>query len=293
MDAAIRTLALDDPAYPALLHAIPDPPPTLYVRGTLPRRETGAVAIVGTRKATSEGMALARELGEALARRGIVIVSGLALGIDGASHEGALRGGGVTLAVLGNGVDAIYPPTHESLGRQMLASGGALISEYPPGTPSLPHHFLARNRIISGLSHAVVLVEAPIHSGSLATARHALTQGREVFVTPGPARHPHYRGSHMLVREGARLVTSAADILEDLASTLPALAAPEPPLTPPIEDAEGHALYDALQRANEPLTIDKLAELTTLEPQAVSRALSYLIVEGLVEERQGKFTTKR
>ncbi|MDP3974793.1 MAG: DNA-processing protein DprA [Candidatus Jorgensenbacteria bacterium] len=287
MELHIHTLSLHDAGYPARLREISDPPETLYVRGTMPPNEIPTVAIVGTRKATHEGREAARTLARALAGRGIVIISGLALGIDAAAHEGALDARGITVAVLGGGIDAIYPPSHESLGRRIEATG-AIVSEHGAGVPSLPHQFLARNRLISGLSDAVVIVEAPKTSGALATARHAAIQGREVFVLPGPASHPHYAGSHMLLREGARLIRNADDLLEDL----PALAeilAKQSPVLPVHEHPHMAAILATLTAAHEPLSVDKIAEQTTLEPNVVLQHLTTLALDGVVKEHNGKF----
>lgn len=211
-----------DPAYPRLLKEIPNPPENLYLLGNLPEKDTQKIAIVGTRKATAEGKKLAKEIAKKLAERGIIIVSGLAMGIDTAAHEGAIAAclpdgsQGKTIAVLANGLNSVYPAQNENLAKKILESDGALISEYPPETPSFPNQFLERNRIISGLSVATIIIEAPERSGSLATANWAAQQGREVFVFPGPANHSNFRGSHKLIRDGARLVASLEDILEDL-----------------------------------------------------------------------------
>lgn len=282
MEPHIHMLSLGDAAYPPRLTNISDPPEKLFVRGALPPHEIPTVAIVGTRKATHEGRETARAFARELAARGIVIVSGLALGIDGAAHEGALDARGKTVAVLGCGVDAIYPPSHESLGRRVEASG-AILSEYPAGTPTYPNQFLARNRLISGLSDAVVIIEAPIASGALATARHAAYQGREVFVMPGPATHPHYAGSHMLIREGARLIRDAKDLLEDL----PELGERLTPLA--ASAATDDPVLAVLTAAHEPLSVDKIAEQTTLEPNIVLARLTALTLEGTVTEHHGKF----
>lgn len=282
MPTPFISLARTHASYPPLLREISDPPETLHVRGTLPDPARPHVAIVGTRKATREGRETARTLARTLAARGVVIVSGLAFGIDAAAHEGALDANGVTVAVLGNGIDAIYPPSHESLGRRIEGSG-AIVSEYAPGTPGLPYQFLARNRIVSGLSHAIVVIEAPRTSGALATARHAALQGREVFVVPGPAVHPHYLGSHMLIREGARLIRNADDLLEDM----PALAetagrsVPAPSYDDPV--------LAALTAAPEPLSVDTIVETTTLEPNVVLARLTELSLDGTVIETKGKF----
>ncbi|MFH0806402.1 MAG: DNA-processing protein DprA [Candidatus Brennerbacteria bacterium] len=282
MKPHIHTVSPGDAEYPARLANISDPPERLYVRGTLPDQSTPTVAIVGTRKATHEGRETARGFARDIAGRGAIIVSGLALGIDAAAHEGALDAHGKTVAVLGCGVDAIYPPTHESLGRR-IEECGAIISEYPEGTPSYPNQFLARNRIISGLADAVVIIEAPIASGALATARHAANQGREVFVMPGPAGHPHYEGSHMLIREGARLIRNARDLLEDMPSLAESLAATHSAL------ATADPILAVLAAAREPLSVDTIAEATTLEPNIVLARLTTLTLEGSVTEHHGKF----
>ncbi|MFH1192910.1 MAG: DNA-processing protein DprA [Candidatus Jorgensenbacteria bacterium] len=288
----IAAVRLGEAAYPPLLAEIPGPPETLFYRGTLPPSGTPAIAIVGTRKATHEGRECARRISRELAARGIIIVSGLAFGIDAAAHEGALEARGKTVAVLGNGIDAIYPASHESLGRRIEASG-AICSEYPPGTPSLPHQFLARNRIISGLSLAVVVVEAPIRSGALVTTKHALDQGREVLVVPGPANHRNYAGSHMLIRNGARLAACAEEILEDLgmAEPAPAEGAAARPRELPADPAM-RALYVVLAAAPEPLSVDNLAAATTLEPHIVQQSLAFLMFEGIAEEKNGRWTIK-
>ncbi|MFH1162219.1 MAG: DNA-processing protein DprA [Candidatus Jorgensenbacteria bacterium] len=288
----ITAVRLGEAAYPPRLAEIPGPPETLFYRGTLPAPDETTIAIVGTRKATREGLATAEALAEALAGYGFHVISGLAFGIDAAAHRGALRGRGKTSAVLGCGVDTIYPAAHEQLGREILSSGGGIISEYPAGTPSLPHQFLARNRIVSGLALATVIVEAPIRSGALVTAKHALDQGREVFVVPGPANHRNYAGSHMLIRNGARLVGNAEDIIEDLGEALPALEAERAKARNARipEDPAGRAIFSALAEASEPLSVDNLAEITTLEPHVIQQTLTYLTFEDLVEERSGKFT---
>ncbi len=220
-DPRRRVLTLGDPDYPAELLQIENPPPLLHVEGELAAlRQPLRLAIVGSRNPTSQGADNAREFARALAQAGACIVSGLALGIDGAAHEGALDVGGCTLAVLGTGLDRVYPVRHEALARR-IAAGGALISEYPLGTPPLAANFPKRNRIISGLSQGVLVVEAALQSGSLITAREAAEQGREVFALPGSIHSPQARGCHALIRQGAKLVESAQDILEELRSTVP------------------------------------------------------------------------
>jgi len=218
-DRQIKIISQKNPEYPSLLKEIQNPPEKLYVLGNLPSEPLAnrpKIAIVGTRKATAQGRLLAKEIARKLTELGVIIVSGLAMGIDTSAHEGAVKAGGQTIAVLANGLDTIYPRQNENLAKKILELDGAIISEYPTNTPSFPNQFLERNRIISGLSIATIIIEAPERSGSLATANWAVEQGREVFVFPGPIDHPNYRGSHKLIRDGARLIGSIEDLLEDL-----------------------------------------------------------------------------
>ncbi len=293
----IRAIGYMDDEYPTLLRKISSPPSCLFARGAV-SPSCIAVAIVGTRKATADGRLTARQIAYDLAKAGIVIVSGLAMGIDAAAHEGALAAGGVTIAVLANGLDAVYPASHQSLAESMCARGGALFSEYPEGTPPLRHRFLERNRIVSGISVATVVVEAPIRSGSKTTARLALEQGREVFVVPGSVHHKNFEGSHQLIREGARLVTNARDIADDLEETLltyrgilgnPELHKEEKR----SDDADCGLILEALRSSLAPLTIDNISEITHLETQRVNQGLSLLSLEGTIEEFQGTFAVKR
>lgn len=290
MELAIREIVLKDSEYPHLLTEIQNPPPRMFFLGTIPKNP--CIAIVGTRKATSEGKRSVRILAATLAQRGFCIVSGLALGIDEAAHEGALSVKGKTVAVLANGLDTIYPRQHEHLAKKIIAAGGAIVSEYPIGTPALPHQFLERNRIVSGISVAVIVVEAPLRSGSISTARHAAEQGRDVFVYPGPVVHPNYRGSHMLIRNGARLVSSPEDILEDL-NISPSEKETQKQNT--IEQFGDNpvacTIFHALSENQMPMTIDKLSELTTLEPRTLAECISLLVIEGVIrEDRNGGFS---
>lgn len=221
-------IALGDERYPPMLAVIADPPPLLWVRGQVVALARDAVAIVGSRAATPYALQMARKLAADLAAAGLTVVSGLARGVDCAAHRAVIAAGGTTVGVLGCGIDRIYPAEHKELASDLLARG-AVISEFPPRVPPLPHHFPLRNRIISGLSRAVVVVEAPEKSGSLITASAAGEQGRDVMVVPGTAG-PRNRGGHLLIRDGAKLVETADDILEELnvdraiASNLPSLA---------------------------------------------------------------------
>ena len=211
----IAAIAFGDPRYPSLLAAVADPPPMLWLRGTIEVLSTATVGIVGSRAATPYALEMTKRLAMDLAGAGVVVVSGLARGVDGAAHRGALAAGGRTVGVLGCGVDRIYPAEHRDLAGEM-ARAGAVVSEFPPAVPPLPHHFPMRNRIISGLSLAVVVVEAPEKSGSLITAASAADQGRDVMVVPGQVTGARNRGGHLLIRDGAKIVESADDILQEL-----------------------------------------------------------------------------
>jgi len=218
----MTTIEISDVRYPGLLRNIPDPPPVLYVDGELEPVDVQAVAIVGSRHATLYGIRIARTLAEQLSRLGFTIVSGMARGIDRVAHEGALAAGGRTLAVLGCGLDVAYPPDHTQL-RAQVAEAGALLTEFPLGSPPLAAHFPRRNRILSGLSLGVIVVEAAEGSGSLITAKLAAEQGREVFAVPGPIDAPTSRGTHGLLKQGAKLTETVDDILDEL---LPQLEQP-------------------------------------------------------------------
>ena len=208
-----RLLTLEDSEYPRSLRFIYDPPSHLYVRGRIVPEDAQAIAVVGARSASPYGLATAEALSRDLAESGITVVSGLAIGIDGAAHRGALRAGGRTIAVLGCGIDTVYPARHRRLAEE-IAEHGAVVSEFPLGAPPYAFHFPRRNRIVSGLSLGVVVVEAGERSGSLITARLAAEQGREVMAVPGPIDSYRTRGTHRLLREGAALVERGADVME-------------------------------------------------------------------------------
>lgn len=212
-------LSLADPRYPALLGQIPDPPPVLFVQGRPEVLNRPAVAIVGSRHASRDGLALARSIAATLSQAGLTVVSGLAAGIDGAAHQGALDVGGVTVALIGTGPDRVYPPQHRPLAHAVLADG-AIATELPLGAGALAHHFPRRNRLIAGLTHGVVVVQAARQSGSLITARMAAEFGRDVMVFPGSIHSPLSKGCHQLIREGAALVEDASDIAEMLSRSL-------------------------------------------------------------------------
>lgn len=209
-------LTLHDPRYPTLLKQIPDPPPVLFIKGNLKTLSSHQLAIVGSRNPTPSGKEHAKYFAEQLANAGLVITSGLALGIDAYSHQGTLKVSQKTIAVLGTGLEKIYPKRNQSLAEEILAKEGTLIAEVPIGTPACPENFPRRNRIISGLCLGVLVVEATVRSGSLITARLANEQGREVFAIPGSIRNPLAQGCHWLIKQGAKLVEKAEDILEEL-----------------------------------------------------------------------------
>ena len=273
-------ITLGDPAYPALLLQTADPPLMLYTQGDASRLAQPSVAVVGSRHATPQGEANARAFSESLSRQGWVVVSGLALGIDGAAHEGALEGAAGTGAVVGTGLDRLYPPKHKALARR-IAQQGCIVSEYPPGTPALPVHFPQRNRIIAGLSRGTLVVEAAVQSGSLITARMASEAGREVFAIPGSIHSPQAKGCHALLKQGAKLVESAEDILEELQASGPRPAAVEPSqltLEPdPLLQAMGH----------DPVDLDTLLDRTGLTVGALSAQLLTLELEGRVARLPG------
>ncbi|MFA5386328.1 MAG: DNA-processing protein DprA [Candidatus Paceibacterota bacterium] len=292
----IRLILTDDQEYPALLKEIPFPPLGIYVKGELPENNETRIAIVGTRKATTVGRDIAECFAKELGENGLTIVSGLALGIDSASHLGALKAKAKTIAVLGNEIGSFYPRQNHRLAKQILETGGCIISEYPLGSPTYRDNFLARNRIISGLSTAIIIIEAPFESGSLNTARYAIEQNREIFVVPGPLNNKNYDGSLKLLREGARLITSAKDVLEDLGietKTLPtsrqAKKEKQKSIIDGISDKNQITILKALEESGTPLTIDKISFLAKLEPQAANQAISFLIIEGIVKETEKGF----
>ena len=272
----------DGPAYPALLRHIHDPPALLYIRGRLPAAD--ALAVVGARRASQAGRRLTEDLCRTLAGRGLVVVSGLARGIDTAAHLGALAGGGPTVGVLGCGIDQVYPPENEALFAQVIETG-ALISEYPPGTLPLPGHFPGRNRIISGLCRGVLVVEAAEGSGSLITVDFALEQGREVFAVPGAVHAATSGGVNRLLKEGAHLVTGAADILAVLAPGSALAPDPAAERFGAGLDARARKIYRELSL--EPMHIDELTGKCGLTPMEVSTILLDLELQGGVEQLPG------
>lgn len=212
----IFQINLSDYDYLRDLPHIPDPPKKLFIRGKLPAKRVKTVAIVGTRKPSAYGREIATKIASECAKNSIVVISGLALGIDSIAHRAAIDSGGKTIAVLANGVDKIYPRSHEDLGQKILQTNGAILSEYPNNIPARPWQFLARNRIVSGLADAVVIIEAASRSGTLSTANHALDQGKEIFAVPGNITSPLSAGCNQLIKNGANPLTSVEDLLDFL-----------------------------------------------------------------------------
>lgn len=287
----IAPLPLTDHRYPALLREIHRPPPLLYVRGDITLLSLPQLAIVGSRRASSGGLASARAFAAELAAAGFAITSGLALGIDAAAHRGALDRGR-TIAVLATGVDVAYPRQHAALGDQILAAGGSLVSEFPPGFAPRRESFPQRNRIISGLSLGVLVVEAAIKSGSLITARLAMEQGREVFAMPGSVHNPQAKGCHQLIREGAMLTETVADIAEQLGGLLAYKAEEAGGETPPANLPDDElAVLEAM--GFEPTDIDSLVAATGMGISGLTAVLVNLELQGLVENVGGFFLRQR
>lgn len=277
-------LTSDD--YPALLKEISSPPPVLFVRGDVGALSLPQIAIVGSRRATASGAATARDFAQFLAASGFAITSGMALGIDAQAHSGALEAG-ITIAVTGAGIDVVYPKQHVVLQQSILDSGGAVVTEFLPGAEPRPQHFPRRNRVISGLSLGVLVVEAAIKSGSLITARAAMNQGREVFAVPGSIHNPMGKGCNHLIREGATLVEAATDIVTELGGML-AYKQQELAVAPMAEATPGEQhVLDAL--GYDPADVDSLLQRTGLDISSLNQQLVGLELKGLVENRDGRY----
>lgn len=283
-------VVLDDPDYPPLLADLARPPPLLFVIGSPALLRDPQLAMVGSRNPTPGGRATARDFARFFVRCGMSVTSGLALGIDGESHEGALSAGGRTIAVLGTGPDLIYPSRHRGLARRIVEKG-ALVSEFPPGTPAQRENFPRRNRIIAGLCLGTLVVEAAPRSGSLVTARHAGEAGREVFAIPGSIHNPQSKGCHALIRQGAKLVESGRDVLEELAVQLDAVVrgTSDTAASTPTSGKRADPAYSALLEALgfDPVSVDELVGRTQLTAETVSSILLILELEGQVSSVAG------
>ena len=282
-DPAHEVLAWDDPDYPQRLLALPDPPVVLFLMGRRDLLNRPALAIVGSRNATPGGKENARAFAHALSEAGLTIISGMALGIDGAAHQGALDGPSSTIAVIGTGPDRVYPARHRALAHA-IAARGALLSAFPPGMPPLPQNFPQRNGIISGIALGVLVVEATLSSGSLITARLAGDQGREVFAIPGSIHSPFARGCHRLIREGAKLVETAHDVLDELHWPGPG---PTVRTLRPQPVVEGEAATVLAALGHDPAAVDALVVRTGLTAAAVATALVSLELAGVVATSAG------
>jgi DNA processing protein len=297
-----HVLTLADMNYPPALLSIADPPPLLYAKGRTELLSRHAVAIVGSRNATAQGMQNAERFAQTLSNAGLCVVSGLALGIDAAAHAGAcsaVSGHGSTIAITGTGLDLVYPAKHRALAHR-IAEQGCLLSEYPIGTAAIAANFPRRNRLISGMSLGVLVVEAALQSGSLITARSALEQGREVFAIPGSIHSPLAKGCHQLIRQGAKLVESAQDILEELqlhalapskhhaidtvtnSALMSATMTPSPTTESPTEATE-HARQVMRAAGHDPASVDLLAERTGLPASDIQASLLLLELDGKFE----------
>jgi DNA processing protein len=281
-------LTQDQTQYPAMLRQIADAPIVLFAKGALSRLNQPALAIVGARHATADGLEHASDFAYALARQGWCVISGLAQGIDAAAHRGALQAGsseGGTIAVLGTGADVVYPRNHAELVRRILSEGGLIMTEFPLGTPARPHHFPRRNRIVAGLSHGVLVVEAALKSGSLLTARLAVDMDREVFAIPGSIHSPLSRGPHALIQQGAKLVENVTDILNELeAFCVPqTLANPTPTTSSSSKAAPRSPVWDAI--GYDPVSEDILQQRTNMLPAILQCELLTLELNGDIERR--------
>ncbi len=280
----LRIVTHDDPEYPHPLRDIYAPPSILYIKGSYLPEDQTAIAIVGSRQADYRGKSLAKTLAASLARRGITIVSGLARGIDTAAHQGALEAGGRTIGVLGSGFNHFYPAENKDLADE-IASRGCVFSEFPCQRPPEPRNFPRRNRIISGLSRGVVVVQATKRSGSLITARLALEQGREVFALPGPPESPLSRGCHALIKQGAKLVEDVNDILEELALPVHSGETPPAPSQPKLKGLAAR-LYQHL--GSEPVQIDQLCQISETDPKDALPTLLSMEITGLIVRLPGQ-----
>ncbi len=284
--AGFKTLCWDDEQYPRRLREIENPPPVLFLRGDLTQADDGAVAIVGTRRAAAYGKEVARELASALALAGVTIVSGFARGIDAVAHIAAVEAGGRTLAVLGSGLDKLYPAEHAALAEKVVTQG-ALLSDYPLGTPPEAANFPPRNRIISGLSLGTLVVEASDDSGALITTHFAREQGREVFAVPGNIFNRQSQGPNKLIQQGAKMVLRAEDILEELNLTMVAHQAEARAQLSLFDGADATERQLLEHLSAEPLHADELSVLTSLPIATVSSALAMMELKGMARQVGG------
>lgn len=280
--AGATALTWDDPHYPKLLREVADPPPVLFIKGAITDADAFAISIVGTRSATVYGREVAEMLAGDMARNQITVVSGMARGIDTAAHQAALKAGGRTIAVLGCGVDVVYPPEHRRLAQQ-IAEQGAIVSDYPIGTPPDAANFPPRNRIISGLSLGVVVIEADERSGALITTEFAAEQGRDVFAVPGNIFNKSSRGPNKLIQQGAKVVLDTQSVLEELNLNMVAVQAEIQAALP--DDPIERTIYGRL--THEPTEVNDLVRALDLPAEAVTTALTLMELKGMVRQASG------
>jgi DNA processing protein len=283
-DAARQVIAIGDAAYPSLLLETADPPLLMYAQGRVELLRAASIAVVGSRNPSAQGSDNARAFAKHLSQAGLTVVSGLALGIDGAAHDGALGGAGGTIAVMGTGADRIYPARHRALAHR-IAAEGLLLTEFEIGTPPLAENFPQRNRIIAGLARGTLVVEAALPSGSLSTARAAVEAGREVFAIPGSIHSPQSRGCHALIKQGAKLVESADDITSELQWHVGR------PVAASFEEAQASPLLEAL--GHEPTTLDALGARTGMSTAELNAQLLELELDGRVARLPGGLFQRR
>jgi len=284
----INSLSINGGSFPKLLKEIGAAPKVIYYSGNIELADSFCLAIVGTRRASSYGKEIAAKLSRELSSQGIIIVSGLAHGIDEVAHKSALEASGKTIAVIGTGLDEknIYPQANLGLANEIVEKNGLLISEYEEGVPALPHHFPQRNRIVSGLSHGVIVVEAPEKSGALITAQFALDQGREVFVVPGPINYLSFKGSNRLLQEGAKLVMETNDILNEF-EELKNLSTEEKEKLLDLNKEE-RLIFETIKA--KPQTLEELRVLTQWPVQKITVQISRLELKGVIKNIGGQYT---
>ncbi|MBU4348274.1 DNA-processing protein DprA [Patescibacteria group bacterium] len=273
----IKLILKEDAEFPEMLKNIPWPPFAIYIKGNL--HSLKSVSIVGTRKVSVQGKTIAKQIAKELAENNLQIISGLALGVDEASHQGALDGNGYTVAILPIGLGDIYPRQNSNLAKEILKTGGGLISEFPINYRPFTCSFIQRNRIISALSSTTIIIEAPKKSGALATARFALEQDREILVVPGPAINPNYYGSHKLIRDGARLITCAEDVLEDMGIEVEAKN--QKNLEKMTEDEK--KILEIINQLGWPASIDKISEISKIQIEKVNQIITFLTIKGILK----------
>ena len=281
--SGVSVVTWGSPEYPELLREIPAAPPLVFLRGQLEPIDRWAVAVVGTRRLTAYGRQVTHDLVAGLVSNGITIISGLARGIDAVAHRTAIEGGGRTIAVMASGIDKIYPPEHRDLAREIVAGHGALVTDYPFGAEPESNHFPARNRLISGLSLGVIVIEAGERSGALITARFALEQNREVFAVPGNIHSPVSVGTNRLIQQGGKLVMRVEDVLEELNLKMVAEQAVAQIMLP--ETAEEAALI--AQLSSQPVHVDELGRLTSMPMSLISSTLTMMELKGMVQQVGG------